>query len=170
MVRALIADRFKLTTHTENQQATVYGMVVPKGELKLKKADEAERSGCKPAPGAIPANANAGPMIAWSCQNTTMAELATNVAAWAGGYIDHPIVDLTGLQGGFDFVLMWTPRQALDNPTRPADPGLAADPGGLSVFEAIQKELGLKLELQKHAILVIVIDHVEPLPGNHQRR
>jgi hypothetical protein len=54
-----------------------------------KRADDTERAGCKPDPGAAPVGANATPTVA-ARQNTTMAELAQNVQQWAGGYIDHP--------------------------------------------------------------------------------
>ena len=41
----------------------------------------------------------------------------------------------------------------------------AADPnGGLTLFEAIEKQLGLKLELQKRTEKIIVIDHLEQKP------
>jgi uncharacterized protein (TIGR03435 family) len=44
----------------------------------------------------------------------------------------------------------------------------ATDPNGsLSVFEAIEKQLGLKLELQKHPMQVLVIDHVETKPTDN---
>jgi uncharacterized protein (TIGR03435 family) len=51
------------------------------------------------------------------------------------------------------------------NPNQP--PGAmaeAADPGGISVFEAVEKELGLKLVKQKQSVPVIVVDHVSEKP------
>jgi uncharacterized protein (TIGR03435 family) len=41
----------------------------------------------------------------------------------------------------------------------------AADPGGgYTIFEAVEKQLGLKLETQKRPLQVIVIDHIERKP------
>jgi uncharacterized protein (TIGR03435 family) len=41
----------------------------------------------------------------------------------------------------------------------------AADPsGGFTIFEAVEKELGLKLETRKRTLPVYVIDHMEPKP------
>ena len=86
----------------------------------------------------------------------------------AGAYIDHPVVDATGLEGGWDFLMGWTPRPYCRR--RRADPGasaagVAADPsGGISVFDAMEKELGLKLVKQKKTIPVIVVDHVDEKP------
>jgi uncharacterized protein (TIGR03435 family) len=88
----------------------------------------------------------------------------------ANAYIDHPIMDATGLEGGWNFLIGWTPKGALQtqqtqNPGAPAG-GLseASDPNGISVFEAVEKELGLKLVKQKRSMPVIVVDHVREKP------
>ena len=49
-----------------------------------------------------------------------VALFATSVSQWANAYFDHPAVDTTGLQGGFNFTGHWTPRGALEQ-ARPAD-------------------------------------------------
>jgi uncharacterized protein (TIGR03435 family) len=47
-------------------------------------------------------------------------------------------------------------------------PAAAADPsGGLSLFDAVSKQLGLKLEMQKRPMPVLVIDHVEQKPADN---
>ena len=47
----------------------------------------------------------------------------------------------------------------------PAGGGAALDPtGGLTVFQAIERQLGLKVEKGTHPLTVTVIDHVEPKP------
>ena len=169
MLRSMLEDRFKLKTHSEDRPVTVYAISLARGATpKLKKADDTERAGCKPAPDAAPASANATPVIAYRCQNTTMTELAQNVQGWANGYFDHPAFDATGISGGYDFVLSWTPKGAL-HPATPAATtgGAAVDPGGLSVFEAIEKELGLKVTTEKHNIPVTVIDHIEEKPTDN---
>jgi uncharacterized protein (TIGR03435 family) len=104
------------------------------------------------------------------CKNTSMAELAQNLQQMANAYIDHPIVDATGLDGGWDFLIGWTPRGMLQTPP-PSNPSQAsgampeaADPNTISVFEAVQKELGLKLVKQTRSIPVIVVDHVDEKP------
>jgi uncharacterized protein (TIGR03435 family) len=41
----------------------------------------------------------------------------------------------------------------------------ASDPsGGYTIFEAVEKQLGLKLEAQKRSMPVVVIDHIEQRP------
>jgi uncharacterized protein (TIGR03435 family) len=168
MLRGLLLDQFQLKTHTEDREVTVYALTVGSGKPKLTQADESERSGCRPdinAPKPVP---NMGPMI--GCMNTTMAELAENLQRMANAYIDHPIVDATGLQGGWNFAVGWTPKGALQtpqapNPNQPAGAIVdATDPGSISAFEAVDKELGLKLVKQKRSIPVIVVDHVSEKP------
>ncbi len=150
MLYGVMLDRFELKTHTENREVTVYVLTVANGKPKLTQAAESERAGCKPdnsAPKPVP---NMGPMI--SCRNTTTAELAENLARMANAYIDHPIVDGTGLQGGWDFLIGWTPRGKLlgqgASPTSSPNSEASDPSGGISVFDALQRELGLKLVKQ----------------------
>jgi uncharacterized protein (TIGR03435 family) len=134
----------------------------------MTRAEESERSGCKPDPSAPKPVPNMGPMI--GCKNVSMAELADNLQRMAGAYIDHPIVDATGLEGGWNFLMGWTPRSALQGQQAPnsGTPASAApeasDPNGISVFEAVEKQLGLKLVKQKRSVPVIVVDHVREKP------
>jgi uncharacterized protein (TIGR03435 family) len=168
MLRGLLLDQFELKTHTENREVTVYALTLGSNKPKMTQADDSERSGCKPDPNAPKPVTNIQTMIA--CKNTTMAELAQNLQQMANAYIDHPLVDATGLQGGWDFLMGWTPRGLLQTPqaTNPNAPAgaiaEASDPNGISVFEAVEKELGLKLVKQKRSILVIVVDHVNEKP------
>ena len=167
MLRGLIVDRFQLKTHTENREVTVYALTIAGGKPKMTQAGDSERSGCKPDPDAPKPVTNIAGMI--RCKNTSMTELALNLERMANAYIDHPIVDATGLQGGWDFLIGWTPKGLLQAPPPNPNqqPGAATeptDPGGLSVFEAVQRELGLKLVKQTRSIPVIVVDHVSEKP------
>jgi uncharacterized protein (TIGR03435 family) len=68
---------------------------------------------------------------------------------------DRQVVDQTGLKGRYDFHLTY----ALD-PLAP-DAGAAPD-----IFQAVQKQLGLKLEPTKAHVDVIVINHIEKPSAN----
>jgi uncharacterized protein (TIGR03435 family) len=166
MLRGLLLDQFELKTHTENREVTVYALMVAGNKPKLTPADDSERAGCKPDPNAPKPFTNIQVMIA--CKNTSMAELAQNLQQMANAYIDHPVVDATGFEGGWDFLIGWTPRNQLQpapNPNAPAGAAAeASDPTGISVFDALEKELGLKLVKQKRSIPVIVVDHVDEKP------
>src|SRR5262249_25936158 len=148
MVRALLADRFKLKAHKEPQPVSVYALTALKP--KMKEADPSERSTCKS--GAVDGARD------YTCQNTTMKQLAAKIRPTAGGYLDHPVVDRTGLTGSYDFTVTWAPAAV----TRGGGPRGAAreggggeavstgsDPtGGLTVFQAVERQLGLKLAPQ----------------------
>ena len=99
------------------------------------------------------------------CTNTSMGELAENIQRMAPAYIDHPVVDETGIEGGWNFFIGWTPRSMLqqaDTSNQPA--GTAADPTGIPFFEALERELGLKLVKQTRMYPVIVVDHIDEKP------
>jgi uncharacterized protein (TIGR03435 family) len=72
--------------------------------------------------------------------------------------LGRPIVDATGLTGTFDFLLEFTPESK--GPTPPGS-NAAADPEGPSFQQAVQDQLGLKLQPRKGSMEVIVLDHVE---------
>jgi uncharacterized protein (TIGR03435 family) len=167
MLRGLIVDQFQLKTHTEEREVTVYALTLAGAKPKMTRAEETERSGCKPDPTAPKPAKNIGAMM--SCKNLSMADLAQNLQQMAGAYIDHPVVDATGLDGGWDFLVGWTPKQMLQGqqPPPPSAGGAmpeAAEPNGLSVFEAVERELGLKLVKQKRSVPVTVVDHVLEKP------
>jgi uncharacterized protein (TIGR03435 family) len=164
MLRALLADRFELKTHTENREVTVYSMTLAGGKPKMTQAEDSERSGCKVDPNAPKPFPNLRTVIV--CKNTTMAEFARNLRN-AAGFIDHPVVDRTGLEGGWDFLYGWSPTPPVQRPQAANQAGAiaeAADPTYISVFEALQKQLGLKLVKEKRSIPVIVVDHVSEKP------
>jgi len=168
MLNGLMIDRFGLKTHMENREITVYALVTGSGKPKLTPSADSDRGGCRPQPGA-PAPVPGAQMI--GCKNTSMREFAENLQAFAGGYIDHPIVDATRLEGSWNFVVGWTPRQMLQqtqgqNTSQPdgAAAATASDPTGLTVFEAVEKELGLKLVKQTRSYPVMVVDHLDATP------
>jgi uncharacterized protein (TIGR03435 family) len=96
----------------------------------------------------------------------TMAQLADQLPQQANGYVRSTVLDKTGLTGTYDFTLSFSGMGILQDSLKgPSQPGVAADPNGaLSLPEAISKQLGLKLELEKRPAPVLVIDHVEQKP------
>lgn len=70
-----------------------------------------------------------------------MAEIAKTV----GQFLERPVLDKTGLSGRFTFELHFTPLpRVMPAPDAPPDP--PADPNTVSIFTAVQEQLGLKLE------------------------
>jgi uncharacterized protein (TIGR03435 family) len=173
MMRALLKERFKLTVHNDVQPVNVYALIASKSETKMKKADEANRASCKYSPELLPAKTALTNI--YSCQNTTIGDFAEKLRGWAPAYFDRPVVDLTGVDGSFDFTLGWTGKGRIQTgPARGGDAGqpgglvVPSDPsGGITVFEAVDRQLGLKLEARKHPMPVLVIDHVEQKPTDN---
>jgi uncharacterized protein (TIGR03435 family) len=181
MLQALLIDRFKLKFHFEDQMVTAYSLVAAKP--KLKKADPSNRTGCKDAGGGFLLFNNGSPVApsrTVSCQNMTMAQFADHLLSLASQYVHYPVVDATGLEGAWDFTLSFSPITAsqLAGLRASLPPGVAAgapggpggganasDPvGGTSLLDAIDKQLGLKLEAQKRSYPVFVLDHIEEKP------
>ncbi|MGA3236202.1 MAG: TIGR03435 family protein [Bryobacteraceae bacterium] len=144
-LRALLADRFQLVIHRETKEGAVYALVVGKNGAKLKPADGKEESGFR------------GLRIGTGQLTGSVATLEMLVTALSN-QLGRPGLDRTGLKGNFDFKLEWTPDATQ---SAVADGGAAPDPGGPSLFTAIQEQLGLRLESQKGPVETIVIDRVE---------
>ena len=160
MLLALLKERLKMTWHTEDRMVTAYSLKAVKP--RMKKADPTSRTRCTLTlgpPAAPPGEYHLG------CRNVTMAEFSERLQAVAPG-LGRGVTDATSLEGGWDVSLTYLPypmampvRRAGDNPADAADPV-----GDYTIFEAVEKQLGLKLEAQKRSGPVIVIDHIEPAP------
>jgi len=170
MLRSLLEDRLKLTWHTEERPVPAYTLLA--GKPRMKKADPASRSHCIQS--TAPAGAPPGSLLL-NCQNITMSQLADQVLIpLRGPGQSWPILDSTGIKGGWDFTLTFKPGRAVaaNSSGEPAQvtssAPVAADPsGGLTIIEAVEKQLGLKLELRKRPMPVIVIDHLERKPTDN---
>jgi uncharacterized protein (TIGR03435 family) len=158
MLRSLLADEFALKTHTEDREVTVYAMTAP-GKTKMEQADGTERADCPVDPLAVKPFPNMGTMV--NCRNMPMDQFAENLNQ-VTGFFDHPIFDATGLTGGWNFKLGF-PRQPSSAPNQGAV-GNIADPDGMTSYEAVERQMGVKLVKQKRSIPVIVVDHVDEKP------
>jgi uncharacterized protein (TIGR03435 family) len=162
-----------MQTHTEERLMNAYNLVAVKP--KLKKADPVSRTWYKEGPGPDgndPRNKN--PLLSRliTVQNMTMAQFAEKLPIIASGYIHSPVIDATGLEGAWDFTLSFSPAgmdQFVNRSGRGGDaPGVvpqASEPSGVVPLpEALEKQLGLKLETVKRMVPVLVIDHIEAKP------
>jgi uncharacterized protein (TIGR03435 family) len=182
-LRKLLVDRFQIKFHFEERPIRAYALVA--GNVKMTKADPSSRTRCYPGvpPGAkdprqaIPTR---GGII--TCQNATMKYFVERLRGAAGGYVQAPIAEMTGLEGGWDFTLNWSPINLFPggvngiggraggagDGTGPAAAAEAAVPSGaITLPEAIESQLGLKLEMGRRPVSVLVIDQISEQPtGN----
>ncbi|HEY4085748.1 MAG TPA: TIGR03435 family protein [Bryobacteraceae bacterium] len=167
LLRNLLIDRFRLKYHTEERPQTVYTLTAAKP--KMKKANPASRTGCRTNPGP-PGSPNGTAVM--TCQNTSMAELAMQLLE-TSQQIVWPVQDGTGLEGGWDFNLTFSRLAGMnvgggrggEAAVNGGQAGVAAEPdGGVTVFDAVEKQLGLKLEAGKRPMPMYVIDHIESKP------
>lgn len=170
LLRSLLKDRFGMVWHTEERSSTAYSLVTAKP--KIKKADPESRIYCRNAP---PGPNRAPNEQLLNCQNAPMSLFATRLESIPA--VGAPVDDETGLDGGWDFNFSFNPipQMAMIGLGRggagDAGPGggpVAADPGGgYTIFESIEKQLGLKLEAKKKMVPVIVIDKLNQKPSEN---
>lgn len=180
MMRKLITERFQLTSHMEDRETDAYTLVAV--NPKIKKGDPQARTGCKEGPGPDGKDPRiANPILGrlLTCQNMSMAQFGDELRNLANGYIYHPVVDQTGLQGGYDFTLSFSSIGQLRSAPSPGDSNTASaansantagasDPnGGLSLFDAVRQQLGIKLEKVRRPEPALVIDHIADKPTDN---
>ena len=104
-----------------------------------------------------------------TCENMTMAQFAQQLQGLESGDFPNEVADATGLHGAWDFTLSYTPSYQLRDTGQPSGDATAASTpnGGISIFDAVSKQLGLKLEMRKRVMPVLVIDHMEDKPADN---
>ncbi|MGB6826395.1 MAG: TIGR03435 family protein [Terracidiphilus sp.] len=182
MMQGLLAERFKLVVHMETREAPVFALALEKpGTLgpqlrphpvaddctaTLFPEDSGKGAPDSPSLSALPIPcgeiahlpASAPGSHRFGGRNVTLAMLGTSMPAQTGLVTTpRPVIDRTGLTGGFDFWMEWTPEDTSEVNNR--------ESGG-TFREALGQQLGLKLKPEKGAVEVLVIDHVEqPSPN-----
>lgn len=167
MLQTLLEERFSLRVHREMRDLPVYELVKARADGQLGPGLRPSTVDCAPTadkrspcrldfrPGLV-----RGVGMGWG----NGEPLALNIGVW-----DRPIIDKTGLSGAFDIDLQWTPdpAQARDaDAAARAAAAIAATPGDrVSIFTALQEQLGLRLQPARAALEVLIIDRVErPTP------
>jgi bla regulator protein BlaR1 len=159
MLQSLLEDRFGLKVHRGTKDGSVYLLVIAKGGSKLHEPKPGDDPGVLTADG----GATQGYAQETSTGFIVRALSAPRIAILLSQQVGRPVIDKTGLTGRYDFILDFTRDLAVNVPH---DSGAAPDPGAVSIFTAVQQQLGLKLEPGKGPVDVIVIDHAEKPSGN----
>ncbi len=171
MLQSLLVDRFKLKVHFTTKLLPAYDLMVAKGGPKMRLMNDADyiRAHHKPGSGSW----STPGVASYSALGTDSGLIATMLT----GILQRPVTDMTGLTGRYDFNLTWTPGRVMAG-RMVTSAGSAGDEGpesgtapapstsGISIFTAIQEQLGLKLRPTKTPEKVLVVDHVErPTPN-----
>jgi uncharacterized protein (TIGR03435 family) len=154
MLRSLLADRFHLVVHNGSASMPAFILAPGREKTKMKPAAGSGDPSCEGQPPPPDQPRSAVPTIVVLCRNMTMDRFAEEIHDMAGGYLTVPVVNSTKLDGAWDFDLKWTPRGALDR----------AGSDGISIFDAVDRELGLSLTRQTAERPVLVVDSVDESP------
>ncbi len=154
MIKKLLADRFQLKFHLEKKELTVFTINVAKTGAKIDKS----ASDPKQLPGL--GFRGLGDLIV---RNATMKDFAGLLQS---AVLDRPVVDQTGLEGKFDFTLLWTPDETQFVGMGMKVPPPPENPAHPDLFTSMTQQLGLKMESGKAAVDVLAIDKVEKPSDN----
>jgi uncharacterized protein (TIGR03435 family) len=194
MMQQLLQERFHLVVRREKRNFPGYELVAAKGGPKLKES-RPDLNAAEPDTSPIQKRTAGGMLVlppgpqlftslGWGviivqAQQKSIADLVKVMGRMINQSLGESpndftsskarVLDNTGLTGAYDFTLRFACELcqfavangvAAPPSPRPADPG-----GEPSIFVALQKQLGLKLNKIKDVPLdVIVVDHVEKIP------
>jgi uncharacterized protein (TIGR03435 family) len=169
MLRVLLNDRFHLAIHREPKEFPIYALTVAKGGAKLKESSVADGADPKNIPACLgPPSPKVEKLtclaplafvvyperVALPARGATMDDLASVMQR---GVFDRAVVDETGLTGRYDFLLEFSPDESLFDAALGRRDG-DRKPG---LFDALQQQLGLRLEATRGPVNTLVIDRVE---------
>jgi uncharacterized protein (TIGR03435 family) len=186
MLQELLRDRFQMKMHRETKEFPVYGLIIGKGELKLKEspADPAEEAGESPKASVNVAAGGTGAGTIVTYGNGSFFTLGNNkfegkklslgiIAAALARFADRPVLDMTDLKRNYDFTMEFSAEDframmiratvAQGSVVSPEVLKLAEASSGDTLFNAVEK-LGLKLEPRKAPIEMLVIDQALKTP------
>jgi uncharacterized protein (TIGR03435 family) len=170
MIRHLLEDRFGLVFHHETRHMAGYELIVARSGPKIAKwagpAPDVPRTAGSTVEGnggdahftkdAGSAQLYTSTHSEWRGRNKTMKGLADDLAQKVG----EPVVDATGLEGGYDYTLLWS-----EPPPEAGDGSLPDPPKYPALPDALQEQLGLRLQPAKDVpVDIVVLDSANKVP------
>jgi len=140
MLQTLLIERFRMKVHRETRNLDVYALLPGRGAPKVKQAGAEEQSSLGGSPSAA----------------KFTKQPISRLTFLLSRRMDRPVIDLTGLQGLYDFTIDASGLGFNGNPPE--------DTSAPSIFTTIQENPGLRLEAQKAPIEVLIVDHAEKVP------
>ena len=162
MMQALLAERFNLKVHWTTQGGNIYDLVLAKGGSKLRPAgsmppppEELKWLGDSKTPPSIHQQGDGRLGYEFYGHDCPIEDLAHMI----GSMMNRDVVNKTGLTGKFDFHIQY-------HDTTPHDNGNEDPTVWPPLTDALEDQLGLKLETAKGPVRLLVVDHVEkPSPN-----
>jgi uncharacterized protein (TIGR03435 family) len=165
MLQNLLKDRFHLAAHHESREEAVYDLLIARGGSKLQNAAPANPADGPFRVSAVDANGfpdlPAGrpfTMTRFAAGRNLLAmrmKPIADLALMIEGVVGRPVVDKTGLTGMYDLKLEFAQGLSADATQDGAAP---------IIFDAVEKQLGLKLESARGPVDHFVVEHVERVP------
>ncbi len=147
MMRALLAERLHLVLGHGQKVLPYLALVIGKGGPKLQKANADQP-------------ANQGFQVRGRINHNQMS--MANLASLLSRFERQTVVDRTGLSGLFVVKLEWAPD---NNLPRAEDAG--PQPDRPSLFEAVEEQLGLKLESRRGPLEVLAVEQAAKVPDEN---
>ena len=171
MLRSLLVERFKLAFHNETREMPIYALMKARADGRLgpnlapAAVDCAAMRGRRgggppPAPPQPGQKMECGFMIGPGRMNAggmPMSQLAQSLSPQVG----RIVLDKTELTGNYDFEMTYASEGLAGPPPLLNGGPPPVDPNAPTLFTALQEQLGLKLDSQRGAVDVVVIDSVE---------
>ncbi|MDP9172023.1 MAG: TIGR03435 family protein [Acidobacteriota bacterium] len=150
MMQKMLADRFKVVVHPDQKTFSVYALTVARGGIKFREAP-----GCDSHSSNGKSTHYTGDCISMGVFADFLSRRRAELPA------DLPVLDMTGLKGFYNLTLDWVQESKGDAAA------VAESKSGPLLPEAIQEQLGLKIEARKAPVGILVVDHAERVPTDN---
>ncbi|HET9401787.1 MAG TPA: TIGR03435 family protein [Candidatus Acidoferrales bacterium] len=156
LIHSALEERCHLQSHAETKEMPVYLLVVTDSGPKFH-----ESTATDVGPNGVWGGRGVrNGAVTWDAKHVPLSQLAGRLSSELAE--NRLVIDQTGLAGHYDFILSFAdPRSIAPAPSDAGSVPTASDPTGVSIFTALQDQLGLKLKPSKGPVQVIVIDHLE---------
>jgi uncharacterized protein (TIGR03435 family) len=173
MLQKFVKERFNLSYHFEKKEAEGFALVVAKGGPKLEESTTPATVSLAPPADEIAIRGRDGyPVLNHPGQTSLNGHIRMKSDRQTAGDIAHmlgeqyalPVEDATGLKGIYDINLFWVANSRFASPAEPDGATPLGDNPGPTFRDALQSQLGLKLEPRRVKVNIFVIDHVDKIP------
>jgi uncharacterized protein (TIGR03435 family) len=161
VLQMMLLDRFHLAVHKTTRKVPIFAISIANKTLATKAllkstAGSEEDSNCRQQA------SQPHELVMFECRNISLAQLADRLIRMrASGYLfNYRVVEQTGLSGPFNFSVKWTPRDSML-------PQAAASTETITIFDAFENQLGMKLALSSVSQPAIAVDRLDEQPTSN---